>query len=117
MSILTGRDGELEMILLGGYTGMRWAELVGPRLGSVRVEWQLWEDDDGILHRIPPKDDSYRTAELPPWLSELVLDQIARTAPEAVAVPRAPLRLPQPAAGSRARRECGGGGRRPAYGA
>lgn len=89
-SILTGRDDEFVMIVLGYFTGMRWAELIGlevehARLGSVRVEWQLWEDDAGVFHRIPPKDDSYRTVDIPEFLSKLVSAHIARTAPQACA--------------------------------
>ena len=86
-SVLTGRDDEFVMVLLDYYTGMRWAELVGlevqyARPGSVRVEWQLWDDDEGVLHRLPPKDDSYRTVDVPPWLSRLVSDHIAWSAPK-----------------------------------
>jgi hypothetical protein len=63
---------------------MRWAELVGleveyVRDGGIRVEWQLYELDDGELHRCPPKDDSYRTVRVPGWLSTLASEHIART--------------------------------------
>ncbi|MFC4050042.1 LacI family DNA-binding transcriptional regulator [Actinomadura syzygii] len=86
-SLLTGRDNELVMVLLAYYTGLRWAETVGlearyVRPGRLRVEWQLWEDNDGVFHRIPPKDDSYRDIDLPPWLSNLLSDHITRTAPK-----------------------------------
>lgn len=87
-SLLAGRDDEFVALTLMSYTGLRWGEVVGlereyARLGSIRVEWQLYELDDGQLLRCPPKDDSYRDIDLPPWLSKLVSDHIARTAPKA----------------------------------
>lgn len=86
-AILSGRDEEFILVLLGFYTGMRWGELLGletryARLGSIRVEWQLWEADDGSFHRLPPKEDSYRDIDVPNWLSRLVSDHIARTRPQ-----------------------------------
>lgn len=71
-------------MVLKGYTGMRWGEIVGlerkfVRPASVRVEWQLYELDSGEFERCPPKDDSYRTIDTPQWLSGLVASHIART--------------------------------------
>ncbi|GGM65739.1 hypothetical protein GCM10012275_40420 [Longimycelium tulufanense] len=85
-ALLSGRDDEFVALVLMGFTGMRWGEIVGleteyARLGSLRVEWQLYELDTGELHRCPPKDDSYRTIDTPTWLSKLVTDHLARTAP------------------------------------
>jgi hypothetical protein len=67
---------------------MRWGEVVGletefARTASVRIEWQLYELDTGELHRRPPKDDSHRTVDVPPWLSGLISDHIVRTTPKA----------------------------------
>jgi integrase len=86
-ALLAGRDDEFVAVMLAGFTGIRWGELVGlevenARQGSVRVEWQLYELDTGELVRCPPKDDSYRTIDLPTWLSTLLADHIARTAPQ-----------------------------------
>jgi integrase len=86
-ALLSGRDDEFVAIVLAGFTGMRWGELVGletryVRPDAVRVEWQLYELDTGELHRCPPKDDSYRTIDTPDWLSRLVADHIARTRPK-----------------------------------
>jgi integrase len=86
LSILAGRNDEFVACVLKGYTGMRWAEVVGleaefVREQAVRVEWQLVELDDGTLERCPPKDDSFRTLDLPTWLSELLAAHLARTAP------------------------------------
>jgi integrase len=85
-ALLSGRDDEFVAIVLMGFTGMRWGEVVGlePRYvrpGAVRVEWQLYELDTGELHRCPPKDDSHRTVHVPDWLHTLVSDHIARTDP------------------------------------
>ncbi len=67
-SLLSGRDDEFVAVILKGYTGMRWGEIVGletefARPGAVRVEHQLYELDSGELIRCPPKDDSYRTID------------------------------------------------------
>jgi integrase len=83
MALLSGRDDEFVAGVLLGYTGLRWAELVGLepeylRGTSLRVEWQLYELDTGELHRCPPKDDSYRTVDLPSWLGALTNEQLAR---------------------------------------
>ncbi len=84
-ALLSGRDDEFVAVTMLAYTGMRWGELVGlepsyVRSSSVRVEWQLYELDTGRFDRSPPKDDSYRTIDVPPWLGQLLMDQVA-TAP------------------------------------
>lgn len=86
-ALLSGRDDEFVGIVLKGYTGMRWGEIVGletefVRPQSVRVEWQLYELDTGELHRCPPKDDSYRDIDAPGFLSSLLAGHIARTQPK-----------------------------------
>ncbi|MDJ0342641.1 LacI family DNA-binding transcriptional regulator [Streptomyces sp. H10-C2] len=85
-ALLSGRDDEFVAVILKAYTGMRWGEIVGletefARPGAVRVEWQLYELDTGEMVRCPPKDDSYRTIDAPPWLSALVANHIARAKP------------------------------------
>jgi hypothetical protein len=70
-------------ILTLGFSGIRWGELVGletryVRSSGVRVEWQLYELDNGQLHRCPPKDESRRTVAAPDWLVELLTEQAAR---------------------------------------
>lgn len=87
-ALLTGRDDEFVMVVTKFATGMRWGEVLGlepeyVRSGSLRVEAQLWEDDFGLFHHIPPKDDSYRDVDAPPWLSKLLSEHIARTSPRA----------------------------------
>ncbi|MEV6578258.1 LacI family DNA-binding transcriptional regulator [Streptomyces sp. NPDC051582] len=86
-ALLSGRDDEFVAVILKAYTGMRWGEIVGletefARRGSVRVEWQLYELDSGVMVRCPPKDDSYRTIDTPDWLAALVADHVARTKPK-----------------------------------
>ncbi|MFH8888693.1 tyrosine-type recombinase/integrase [Streptomyces sp. NPDC017949] len=82
-ALLSGRDDEFVAVVLKGYTGMRWGEIVGletkfVRPASVRVESQLYELDSGQMHLCPPKDDSYRTIDTPDWLSRLLAGQVAR---------------------------------------
>ncbi|MEH1055887.1 LacI family DNA-binding transcriptional regulator [Micromonospora sp. CPCC 206171] len=86
-ALLSGRDDEFVAIVLKGFTGMRWGEVVGletrfVRSAAVRVEWQLYELDTGELHRCPPKDDSHRTVDTPQWLTKLLADHLARTSPK-----------------------------------
>jgi integrase len=86
-ALLSGRDDEFVACVTKGYTGMRWGELVGlepqfVRPGAIRVEWQLYELDGGELHRCPPKDDSYRTIDIPDFLSGLLTRHIAAKRPE-----------------------------------
>jgi len=74
-ALLSGRDDEFVAVVGMGFTGMRWAEMVGleteyVRPSSIRVEWQLYELDTGQFHRCPPKDDSHRTVDTPPGSHE-----------------------------------------------
>lgn len=85
MAVLSGRDDEFVAGVLKGYTGMRFGELVGletefvrPNSRTVRIEWQLVELDSGELERCPPKDDSYRSLDIPEWLCRLLVDHITR---------------------------------------
>ncbi|WP_238007817.1 LacI family DNA-binding transcriptional regulator [Dactylosporangium sp. AC04546] len=83
-ALLSGRDDEFVAVTTLGFTGMRWGELVGletkyVRPSSVRVEWQLYELDNGVFERCPPKDESRRTITVPGWLSDLLGDHVAGT--------------------------------------
>lgn len=85
-ALLSGRDDEFVAVLLKGFTGMRWGELVGletdfVRRDSIRIEWQLYELDTGKLVRCPPKAGSYRTIDIPEWLARLVAEHIDRIKP------------------------------------
>ena len=85
-ALLSGRDDEFVAVIVAGYTGIRWGELVGlevpyVRPGNIRVEWQLYELDTGELTRCPPKDDSHRTIDTPAWLDDLLSKHIANARP------------------------------------
>lgn len=88
-ALLSGRDDEFVASIHKTYTGLRWGELVGletqyarAESQAFRVEWQLYELDNGSFSRCPPKDDSYRTLNSPVFLSRLVGDHITRTNPQ-----------------------------------
>ncbi|MEV6601362.1 LacI family DNA-binding transcriptional regulator [Actinoplanes sp. NPDC051346] len=86
-SLLSGRDDEFVGLVVKGATGMRWGELVGleslyVRPDSIRVEWQLYELDTGEFVRCPPKDDSYRTIDMPEFLACLIAEHINRVNPK-----------------------------------
>ncbi|MEU4172156.1 LacI family DNA-binding transcriptional regulator [Streptomyces sp. NPDC026665] len=88
-SLLSGRDDEFVAGVLKAYTGMRWGEIVGLERAyvrretrTIRIEWQLYELDTGELTRCPPKDDSYRTLDIPVWLLDLVGGHQSRTPAE-----------------------------------
>jgi integrase len=86
-ALLSGRDDEFLAVILLGYTGIRWGELVGLEAAYVRdtqlrIEWQLYELDNGHLERCPPKDDSRRTIDLPDWLARMLAQHVARTDPK-----------------------------------
>jgi integrase len=87
-ALLSGRYDDFTMIITIGYTGMRWGETIGLERGFVRaseiqVEWQLREIN-GRFHRLPPKDDSYRSTswepclpvDLPEFLADLITRQV-----------------------------------------
>ncbi len=88
-ALLSGSSDDFTLILTLGYTGLRWGEAIGLEHGYLRpalinVEWQLREIG-GVFHRLPPKDDSYRSAQwepclpvdLPPFLADLLSTQAA----------------------------------------
>ncbi|MEU8040961.1 site-specific integrase [Streptosporangium sp. NPDC049078] len=84
IALLAGRWDEALMFLLAAYTGMRFGEVRGLErqyawLGAVRVEWQLREVN-GVFLQAPPKHNGRRTIPLPPFLADLMSDQLRRTA-------------------------------------
>jgi integrase len=83
-ALLSASDEDFAFLITLAYTGMRWAEAIGLeqdylRLSLINVEWQLHEIN-GTFHRLPPKDDSYRSTswepqipvDLPPFLADLL---------------------------------------------
>jgi hypothetical protein len=86
-ALLSGRDDEFVAIVTMGFTGIRWGELVGlepqyVRRDAIRVEWQLYELDNGQFERCPPKDGSLRTIAAPSWLIQLLTDHLGRISPK-----------------------------------
>jgi integrase len=86
-ALLSGCDDDFTLIVTIGYTGLRWGEAIGLERGylhpgEIHVEWQLHELN-GWFHRLPPKDDSYRSprfepqlpVDLPPFLDRLLAHQ------------------------------------------
>jgi integrase len=91
-ALVSGQASDFTLIITIGYTGMRWGEAIGLEHAflqpdAIHVEWQLREIK-GIFHRIPPKDDSYRSpkwepglpVDLPPFLISLLARQAEQTA-------------------------------------
>jgi integrase len=86
-ALLSGRDQDFTIVVTIGYTGLRWGETIGLERdylhnSEIHVEWQLREVN-GVFHRLPPKDDSYRSPEwepclpvdLPDFLTDLLASQ------------------------------------------
>lgn len=79
---LAGRPDDFIHLITLAYTGMRWGESIGLerkffRLSSIRVEQQVYERR-GVWVKKPPKDGSKRTIHLPPFLSDLLSQQMQR---------------------------------------
>ncbi len=75
-SALSGNDTAFVMVITKAYTGMRWSEAVGLLPGCIRgdtveVAWKLYELD-ARFYRGRPKDGSIRTADVPPFLEQLL---------------------------------------------
>jgi integrase len=82
-AVLTGHETNFVMILTLAYTGMRWSEVVGLPPECIHdekldIHWKLYELK-GRFYRGRPKDGSMRTADLPPFLSELLTTHLERT--------------------------------------
>ena len=110
-ALLSGRDEDFTMVVTIAYTGLRWGEVIGLEREHVQrdemhVEWQLREIRSAF-HRLPPKDDSYRSpnwepclpVDLSPFLAACPADP--GPAPAAVRLRRAArrqwaLRVPRP---------------------
>ncbi len=87
-ALLTGRDDDFTIVVTIAYTGLRWGEVIGleseyAHQGEIHVEWQLREIRSAF-HRLPPKDDFYRSPawepclpmDLPPFLDRLLTRQV-----------------------------------------
>jgi integrase len=79
-ALLSGQDDDFIAIVTAGWTGVRWGELIGlerhdVQRAAIHLDWQLSELN-GRFEKMPPKDDSYRVIDLPPFLSDLLAHQI-----------------------------------------
>jgi integrase len=75
-SALSGTDTDFVMVITMAYTGMRWSEVSGlpPECvggDTVDIDWKLYELE-ARFYRGRPKDGSIRTADVPPFLAELL---------------------------------------------
>lgn len=73
---LSGDDADFVLAITMAYTGMRWSEAMGLQPQGVHkttldIAWKLYELDSRF-YRGRPKDGSIRTADLPPFLSDLL---------------------------------------------
>lgn len=81
MGILSGRDEEFVEGILMSWGALRYGELIGlqreyVQLGKIRIDWQLVEAE-GDFYLGPPKDDSNRDVDLPPFLQGMLNKLIA----------------------------------------
>ncbi len=79
-AVLSGLTTDFVMVLTLAYTGMRWSEVIGlppecVRDDAVDVHWKLYELN-GRFYRGRPKDGSMRTADIPPFLRQLLTDHL-----------------------------------------
>jgi integrase len=75
-AVLSGRDADFVLAITMAYTGMRWSEAIGlpPECvheTAVGINWKLYELNSRF-YRGRPKDGSIRTADLPPFLADLL---------------------------------------------
>jgi integrase len=78
---LSGHDTDFVMVITLAYTGMRWSEIIGMTPACVHadhidISWKLYELRSRF-YRGRPKDGSIRTADLPPFLADLLARQLA----------------------------------------
>lgn len=83
-SMLSGRPDEFVLVTLIGWMGQRWGEASGfdvPQLkrGWIDLKWQL-KEVGGRFYKAPPKDNSKRRQDTPPFLSDLLAGQVQRSA-------------------------------------
>jgi integrase len=81
---LSGHDTDFIMVITLAYTGMRWSEIIGLTPACVHgnrvdINWKLYELR-GRFYRGRPKDGSIRTADLPPFLADLLAKQLIASA-------------------------------------
>jgi hypothetical protein len=83
---MSGKDIDFAMNVFAAWTGVRWGELMAVEgsknknspmqlpddaRATYALDWQLLELG-GVVTKAPPKDDSYRVLDLPPFLADLM---------------------------------------------
>ncbi len=73
------------LILMAGFTGLRWGELAGLRAehldllrGTVDVREALTEAGNGVVRVVPTKTGQRRTVPLPRFLCKVLTEQLAK---------------------------------------
>ena len=73
------------LILMAGFTGLRWGELAGLRgehldllRGTVDVRQALTEAGNGVVRVVPTKTGQRRTVPLPRFLCKILTEQLAK---------------------------------------
>lgn len=93
LALISGRDDEFVLGVVIGFTGFRWGEAIGLETQFLRkkqkpnevgfdqidLEWQL-KEVAGKFYTAPPKDESKRPVDKPPFLAELLDMQVGRRA-------------------------------------
>ncbi|MEV0826420.1 hypothetical protein [Nonomuraea rubra] len=79
-AVLSGRDDEFVLGVMLAFTAMRLGEALGlqrsyVKLGLLRIDWQL-QKVGKVWYMLPPKDDSNRDCDIPPFLQDLLARQI-----------------------------------------
>jgi integrase len=85
-ALLAGRDDEFVALVLMGFTGMRWGEIVGleaeyAHLGSIRVEWPTLRVGHRRVAALPTQGRLLPHDRHPAVAIQMVSGHLARTAP------------------------------------
>jgi integrase len=101
-ALLSGQDIDFVMNIFAPWTGVRWGELMAvegwdgkesplqlPTTGiaTYALDWQLLEIG-GKVEKAPPKDGSYRTLDIPPFLADLLRWAVKNQQPSCACPPQ-----------------------------
>jgi integrase len=105
-ALLTGDDIDFVMNIFAPWTGVRWRELMAVEgwdgkdsplqlpaegIATYVLDWQLREIG-GKVEKAPPKDGSYRTLDIPPFLADRIITPAAEGLhPQRKGAPRRPV--------------------------
>ena len=106
-ALLSGDDIDFVMNIFAPWTGVRWGELMAVEgwngkdsplqlpakgIATYTLDWQLREIG-GEVDKSPPKDGSYRTLDLPPFLADLIRWAVKHQRPACACPQDEPARL------------------------